>query len=293
MTEPKQPDPVYARAVAQAEARRARIGLYMNFGYWKSDTATQLEACDNLVELVVRAIEPTAIAGSPDASRTVLDVGCGLGGISQYLTRYYAPENITAINIDAAQLEICRRHVPGVQFVQMDAAKMAFAGQFDRIISVEAAMLFSSRTEFFARAYDALKPGGYLAMSDPLAYRHPPRISGADEYAERLVTAGFCEVTAMDIGREVMLPYRQYCLALLRKRLAANQITEAQFRDTYVGQALNLDTVTHYIVARGRKPVAEVPAWKRTLAEDREFTAPIAGHLRAQAFSSEILDGKQ
>src|SRR6185503_17869436 len=91
---------------------------FANFGYWDDDTQSQKEACENLMEKLLVTV--------PEKTGTILDVACGKGATTRHLTKYWKPENITAINISEKQLEAGRQNAPGVNFTIMSATDMKF-----------------------------------------------------------------------------------------------------------------------------------------------------------------------
>src|SRR5678816_4246097 len=138
------------------------FGDFLNFGYWRADTTSQREACENLVELVLSFL--------PVRQGTVLEAGCGVGGVAKYISRYFAPSAITGINVVDEQLKACRERLPAASFQAMDAARLTFDdATFDVVLSVESAFHYETREQFFMHAFRVLKPGGYLALADILS----------------------------------------------------------------------------------------------------------------------------
>src|SRR5881409_3299312 len=64
---------------------------YYNYGYSTTETLTQAEACENLVEKLLDFI--------PEKKGTILDVACGQGASTRHLLNYYSPADVTGINI--------------------------------------------------------------------------------------------------------------------------------------------------------------------------------------------------
>src|SRR6185503_20578774 len=65
-------DQLYDKVVSKPERifGPEYYGDFLNWGYWKADTETQVEACENLVEMVASMI--------PKRDGTLLEVGCGV-----------------------------------------------------------------------------------------------------------------------------------------------------------------------------------------------------------------------
>src|SRR5271166_1338402 len=105
---------------------------FHNYGYWLPNTRTRRTACENLMEELLSFI--------PRKEGTILDVACGKGATTRHLLKYYAPEQVTGINISKKQLQRCRVNAPGCKFLMMDATALTFGDNcFDNVICVEAA----------------------------------------------------------------------------------------------------------------------------------------------------------
>src|SRR5579859_8059393 len=134
---------------------------FLNVGYWKgvedSVELAQINLIETLAQFFVRR------------DGNLLDVACGMGASTRFMTKYFEPRLITGINIIPRQLEVCRVNAPECQFAQMDAADLKFGDEsFDNILCIEAAFHFLTRRKFLQHAHRVLKPGGRLAMSDIL-----------------------------------------------------------------------------------------------------------------------------
>ena len=104
----------------------------------------------------------------PRGSR-ILDVGCGIGGSSRILSKYYG-FNVTGVTISPAQVKRAIELTPSdinCHFEVMDALNMKFEdGAFDGIWSVEAGAHMNDKARFADEMLRTLRPGGYLALAD-------------------------------------------------------------------------------------------------------------------------------
>jgi len=188
---------------------------FFDFGYWLAETRTQQEASQNLVEKLLDFL--------PERQGMILDVACGMGASTRYLTQYYAPSAIFGINISAQQLAHSRKNAPGCQFRLMDATRLEFEGElFDAVLCVEAAYHFETRLQFLNEAWRVLKPGGYLLLSDmlfssqptsPWTWLLPPgenNVLSPYEYQKLCHEVGFQSVTFLDAQEASWRPYQRH-----------------------------------------------------------------------------------
>ena len=190
-------------------------GFY-NFGYWDAHTRTQREASEALVDRMVSRI-------ARPGEGSILDVACGPGGTTRRLLRYYAPAQVTAINVSAAQIAEARRRAPGCAFHVMNATHLGFPdASFDALVCVEAAFHFDTRDRFLREAFRVLKPGGSLVLSDMLfrelyrpfsEYGQIPRanlLPTLGAFGDRLGAAGFEAVEVLDVTRPCLGGFRRH-----------------------------------------------------------------------------------
>ena len=120
------------------------------------------------VQFVHELVKWSGLDKLPKGSR-ILDVGCGIGGSSRILAKYYG-FNVTGITISPAQVKRARELTPSglsCNFQVMDALDLNFEdGSFDAVWSVEAGAHMNNKTRFAEEMLRTLRPGGYLALAD-------------------------------------------------------------------------------------------------------------------------------
>ncbi len=231
---------------------------FANLGYFESETATMSAASENMMERLLGLLRKR--------EGLILDVGCGLGGSTQYLTRYYSPEHVHGINISAYQLDECRRRVPESHFHLMPAEALTFPdGMFDTVISVEAACHFQGRREFISEAMRVLKPGGELVVADILFHAEPSSfgkmLSGQeiyrslDEYRALWQSCGFVDITFQDVTRECWKGFSEYIKKLTMRRVLERDIDAPTFQYLLkFGKKIEALPVSFYVFAHAMKP---------------------------------------
>ena len=120
------------------------------------------------VQFVHELVKWSGLDKLPKGSR-ILDVGCGIGGSSRILSKYY-DLNVTGITISPAQVRRARELTPlglNCNFQVMDALDLKFEdGSFDAVWSVEAGAHMNDKTKFADEMLRIVRPGGYLALAD-------------------------------------------------------------------------------------------------------------------------------
>ncbi|MFH0340745.1 MAG: methyltransferase domain-containing protein [Chromatiales bacterium] len=234
---------------------------FYNFGYWYSETKSQNEACENLIEQLLDLI--------PVKGGKILDVACGKGATTCFLTKYYDPRNIIGINLSDKQLESSRMNAPGCRFIKMDATRLTFNNQsFNAVVAVEAAFHFKTRETFIREAYRVLVSGGHLVLSDILfkkwAELTSPGLVAENhletpaDYRALLERIGFDEIVIQNVTTQTLRGFIRHMLRFLGNKLYTGQVNPLMygFLSSNILRRW-MPAFSSYLIACAHKPVKE------------------------------------
>ncbi|TIQ27689.1 MAG: methyltransferase domain-containing protein [Mesorhizobium sp.] len=165
---------------------------------------------------VDRVVEGLSLKG-----KTILDIGCGAGGITLHLVATHGAARATGFDVEKPVIETARRKAiqkglqDRVRFVQAPPGPLPFAdASFDVVFSKDALLHVRDKEALFAEIFRVLKPGGVFAASnwmishdgepsaDMKAYVAAEGLSFAmaspARYAEAMRRAGFIDVAVRD-----------------------------------------------------------------------------------------------
>lgn len=132
-------------------------GMNYSCGYWRRADSLD-EAQRHKIRLICDKLRL-------EPGHRVLDIGCGWGGLAEYLAREYEA-HVTGLTISREQCEYARRRVSGlpVDIRLLDYRKAS--GRFDRIVSVGMFEHVGRKNYrlFFEKAAELLKPEGLFLL---------------------------------------------------------------------------------------------------------------------------------
>jgi len=161
------------------------------------------------------------LEGLPLNGKSVLDIGCGSGGITLHMVEKHGADTATGFDVESPVLEAARlcaknRGLSGrASFVHAPPGPLPFANQtFDMVFSKDALLHVPDKDALFAEVFRVLKPGGVFAASnwmiahdgepspDMKAYVEAEGLSfsmaSPARYRQAMQRAGFGDVTVAD-----------------------------------------------------------------------------------------------
>lgn len=165
---------------------------------------------------VDRIVEGLALEG-----KSLLDIGCGAGGITLHLLVRHGLAKVTGFDVELPVVEAARGRAKAAEikgravFVQAPPGPLPFAdASFDVVFSKDALLHVPDKEALFAEIFRVLKPGGVFAASDWLighddepspAMKNYVAAEGLSfamaspmRYAEAMREAGFVGVATRD-----------------------------------------------------------------------------------------------
>lgn len=119
-------------------------------------------------EEVARVLEGIELAG-----KTVLDIGCGAGGITAALARDHDAARVVGIDVEAPVCEAARRQAAKqgvadrVEIEQVTPGPFPFPeASFDIVFSKDSIIHIPDKAFLTGEAFRVLKPGGWFVASD-------------------------------------------------------------------------------------------------------------------------------
>jgi SAM-dependent methyltransferase len=131
------------------------------------------------------------LAGLDLRGASVMDIGCGVGGIDFLLAQTHGAGEVIGIdveapNIERAAAEAARRGLgERVAFRVVAPGPLDFpAARFDFVFSKDAIIHIPDKEALFGEVFRVLKPGGWIAASDWLRIDEAPPSEAMHRYIE-------------------------------------------------------------------------------------------------------------
>ena len=179
-------------------------GEHMHHGYYGRSGNNKVNRRQAQIDLIEELLSWAGYTESDSATnpKTIIDVGCGIGGSSLYLAQKF-DANVTGITLSPVQANRATDRAKNaglqeqVQFQVANALEMPFPdNQFDLVWSLESGEHMPDKTQFLAECYRVLRPGGKLILAT-WCHRSTDSVAGA---------------LTKDEKRHLAEIYRVYCL---------------------------------------------------------------------------------
>lgn len=175
------------------------LGPTMNYscGYWK-DAATLDEAQTNKMELICRKLDLRE-------GMTVLDIGCGWGGLSLYMAEHYGVK-VTAVTVSSEQFAYAREHDAEGKVNWVLEDYRSIQGRFDRIVSVGMFEHVGRKNYavFMDTTHRLLDPSGLFLLH---TIGSSTRKSGTDPWINKYIFPNGMLPSPVCIGKAIMGRY--------------------------------------------------------------------------------------
>lgn len=204
-------------------------GDMLNFGYWKDDTKTPLQAQTVLCKKIGEISEL-------DTAHRVLDVGSGFSEPARIWKNDNPSLDISCVNVNKTQIVYAlgvskgkehQQTEKGVNFVNSTATSLPFAsGSMERILALESAQHFKPLGDFVSESRRLLRDKGLLVLAIPvvtekikamelfklgiLSFTWSSEHYGLETLKYELEAADFTIVSINKIGSHVYEPLANY-----------------------------------------------------------------------------------
>lgn len=137
-----------------------------------------------------------------DAPSSVFDLGCGPGNTTRLLRARWPAADLTGVDSSAEMLDRAAREVPDAEWVQADLAGWTPDRPADVLFSNATFQWLDEHERLFPALFDALGPGGALAIQMPRNFEAPSHMAIAE-----LVRAGSWRARLEPLLRTALRPF--------------------------------------------------------------------------------------
>ena len=208
-------------------------GGFLHYGYFDDPQRCAREISLADVARAQLRYADEVLCGITKSHGPVLDVGCGLGGLSRLL--YERGLEVTALSPDAHQIAHIQQNLPGVETLQMrfeDLDANAHAGRYGTLITAES-LQYLEMDVALPIIRKVLKPGGRWIACDYFRVGEKASVSETwGGFAARLDEHGFANCVRRDItphvlptlaylhlwGAEIARPIMRFGIAKIKRK---------------------------------------------------------------------------
>lgn len=228
------------------------------------------QAQENLTRQCLKHVEPLH-------GKSVLEIGCGNGVQTKFISEKYKPRYITGIDLNRSNIKIAnreksRRGIENAYFLVDDAQNMQKIKDesFDVVLNIESAFHYPNKLSFLKEVYRTLVPGGKFLIADILTTREPSKKGrkrwkrkmilhhwSLKEYLEGLKKVNLHVEHIEDITEDVIRGFKNYrsWFKQMKKRSLLRTLAFRLFY--FINIHLNIFLLTRrrqYLIISGTKP---------------------------------------
>jgi tocopherol O-methyltransferase len=218
-------------------------GFDVHHGYWITGKESVEEAVLNLTHLIAKQ-------ACMNTGSRVCDIGCGYGAADLIFAQDYGA-SVTGITVSTKQFSVASALSSSrgeLKFLLCDALANGLETEsFDCVIAIESSEHMDDKPRFFAEAMRLLRPGGRVVVAAWLSRERPfaletkyllepicresrlPSLGSASEYQEMLARAGFHNIAARDLTRNVQRTWSICALRFVTKLFREPALRERFF----------------------------------------------------------------
>jgi len=262
----------YYTSMNKALARLNEEYTMLHYPYHVKKGESFFDAQKNLTDYCMSKLPPVK-------GKHMLEIGCGNGIQANYIFRKFAPASLTAIDLNASNIEIARleskkQGCENIRFHVDDAQclKTIESNSMDYVINIESAFHYPDKPSFIREIERVLKPGGIYLIADVLTTpRRRSRMTKMwknrmllnhwtlNSYKEELPKANLEIYSMSDITEGVIKSfsnYRQWLRTMNKNHIVEDQILKIYYT---IHIRLNIHLLRKrrlYCVITGSKPLA-------------------------------------
>jgi SAM-dependent methyltransferase len=114
-------------------------------------------------------------------AESLFEVGCGTGFVLESISHTFPELWLMGGDLHAEALKYAARRLPELDFLQFDARRIPYEGEFDVIAAFDVLEHIAEDQQVLGEMRTALKPGGGMLLTVP---QHPWLWSAVDDYGE-------------------------------------------------------------------------------------------------------------
>jgi ubiquinone/menaquinone biosynthesis C-methylase UbiE len=268
----------YYESVNWALRRANNQFTMLHYPFYVNESDNFIQSQQNLTDYCVSLLGPLT-------NKNILEIGCGNGVQSLYLSTNYNPSSVTGVDLNESNIRIAnqerdRLKLDNVHFLTGDAQNLEQipSNSIDVVFNIESALHYPDKSAFLREINRVLKPGGQFLIADILSTtkkkkgflnlldkRMVHHFWNRDIYESEFSNTNLAISHHEDITQQIIKGFGIY-RNWLPKMKTKSFILDIAFRIFYIIHVkLNVYSLKHkqqYYVFVGNKPLSQQSARK-------------------------------